>query len=115
MNGMKLPLALVFAMSLQAIALVWYVSKIDSKVETLYSQFQEENKTAVIENQVKMKLDLENVIVLVNEMNEDLKKLKNKDQAIIKQNKKIEKQHKKIFKLFEENINSNSNAYSYGD
>ena len=64
----------------------------------------------------KMKLDLENVIALVNEMNTDLKKLKNKDQVIIKQNNKIEKQHKKIFELFEENINPNSSGgYSYGD
>ena len=106
---MKIPLALVFAMSLQAIALVWYVSKIDSKVETLYSQFEEENQTEVIENQVRMKLDLENVIVLVNQMNKDLKKLKNKDQVIIKQNKKIEKQHKKLFDLIE----GNTNNYSY--
>ena len=108
---MKIPLALVFAMSLQAIALVWYVSKIDSKVETLYSQFQEENKKEVIENQVKMKISLENVISLVNEMNEDLKKLKNKDQAIIKQNKKIVKQHKKLFELIEGNTNSNNYSY----
>ena len=57
-----------------------------------------------------MKLDLENVIALVNEMNKDLKKLKNKDQAIIKQNNKIEKQHKQIFQLFNDNINSNSNS-----
>ena len=70
----------------------------------------------VIENQVKMKMDLENVIALVSDMNKDLKKLKNKDQAIIKQNNKIEKQHKKIFELFEENINPNSSGgYSYGD
>ena len=48
-------------------------------------------------------------------MNKDLKKLKNKDQAIIKQNNKIEKQHKKIFQLFEENVNSNSSGYSYGN
>ena len=111
MNGMKIPLALIFAMSLQAIALVWYVSKIDSKVETLYSQFQQENKKEVIENQVKMKISLENVISLVNEMNEDLKKLKNKDQAIIKQNKKIVKQHKKLFELIEGNTSSD---YNYG-
>ena len=108
---MKIPLALIFAMSLQAIALVWYVSKIDSKVETLYSQFQQENKKEVIENQVKMKISLENVISLVNEMNEDLKKLKNKDQAIIKQNKKIVKQHKKLFELIEGNTSSD---YNYG-
>ncbi len=111
MNGMKIPLALVFAMSLQAIALVWYVSKIDSKVETLYSQFEEENQTEVIENQVRMKLDLENVIALVNDMNKDLKKLKNKDAAIQKTNKKIIKQHDRLFELIE----GNSSNYSYGN
>tara|TARA_R100000656_G_scaffold94890_1_gene68853 strand:+ start:353 stop:694 length:342 start_codon:yes stop_codon:yes gene_type:complete len=113
MNGMKIPLALMFAVALQAIALVWYVSKIDSKVETLYANFKEENQKEVIENQVKMKLDLENVIALVNNMNSDLKKLKNKDQAIIKQNKKIEKQHKKLFELIEGTVSSE--GYSYGD
>ena len=29
MNGMKIPMALIFAVVLQAIGLVWYVSKID--------------------------------------------------------------------------------------
>ena len=110
---MKIPMALIFAVVLQAIGLVWYVSKIDSKVEILYTTFEEDNQRDVIENQVKMKLDLENVIALVKDMNKDLKKLKNKDQVIIKQNNKIEKQHKKIFQLFEENVNSNSGGYSY--
>ena len=32
MNGMKFNAALIFAVILQAIGLVWYVSKIDSKV-----------------------------------------------------------------------------------
>ena len=31
MNGMKIPLAIIFAVAVQAIGLVWYVSKIDSK------------------------------------------------------------------------------------
>ena len=31
MNGMKIPMALIFAVILQAVGLVWYVSKIDSK------------------------------------------------------------------------------------
>ena len=33
MNGLKFNMALVFAVMLQGIALVWYVSKIDSKVK----------------------------------------------------------------------------------
>ena len=105
----KINYSIILALSLQAIALVWFLSQQNSKIDTLYTEFEEQNKKEVIENQVKMKLDLENVIALVNEMNKDLKKLKNKDQAIIKQNNKIEKQHKQIFQLFEATVNPNSN------
>ena len=113
MNGMKINAALIFAVMLQAIGLVWYVSKIDSKVDILYSTFEEENQTEVIENQVKMKLDLANLIAEVSELKQDLKKLKNKDAAIQKTNKKIIKQHDRLFELIEGN--SSSSSYSYGD
>ena len=113
MNGMKIPMALIFAVILQAIGLVWYVSKIDSKVEILYSTFEEENQKDVIENQVKMKLDLENIIAEVKELKQVVKKLKNKDADIQKTNKKIIKQHDRLFELIEGN-NSNR-SYSYGD
>ena len=114
MNNLKIPLTLIFAMVLQFIALVWYVSKIDSKVNILYSTFEEENQKEVIENQVKMKLDLENIIQDVKELRQVVKKLKNKDADIQKTNKKIIKQHDKLFELIEGNTNSNS-SYSYGD
>ena len=114
MNGMKFNLSIIFAIVLQGVALTWFLANQNSKIDTLYTEFEQQNKKEVIANQVKMKLDLENVIALVDEMNKDLKKLKNKDQVIIKQNNKIEKQHKKIFELFEENI-SNSSGYSYGN
>ena len=114
MNGMKINAALIFAVMLQAIGLVWYVSKIDSKVNILYETFEKENQTEVIENQVKMKLDLANLIAEVSELKKDLKKLKNKDAAIQKTNKKIIKQHDRLFELIEGNTNSNSD-YSYGD
>ena len=114
MNGMKFNLSIIFAIVLQGVALTWFLANQNAKIETLYSEFEQQNKKEIIEHQVKMKLDLENVIALVDEMNKDLKKLKNKDQVIIKQNNKIEKQHKKIFELFEENI-SNSSGYSYGN
>ena len=113
MNGMKIPMALIFAVILQAVGLVWYVSKIDSKVEILYSTFEEENQKDVIENQVKMKLDLENIIAEVKELKQVVKKLKNKDADIQKTNKKIIKQHDRVFELIEGN-NSNR-SYSYGD
>ena len=114
MNGMKIPMALIFAVVLQAIGLVWYVSKIDSKVEILYTTFEEENQKEVIENQVKMKLDLENIITEVKELRQVIKKLKNKDADIQKTNKKIIRQHDRLFDLIEGNSSSNS-TYSYGD
>ena len=110
---MKIPMALIFAVVLQAIGLVWYVSKIDSKVEILYTTFEEENQKEVIENQVKMKLDLQNIIAEVNELKKVIKKLRNKDADIQKVNKKIIKQHDRLFELIEGN-NSNR-SYSYGD
>jgi len=111
---MKIPMALIFAVVLQAIGLVWYVSKIDSKVDILYTTFEEENQKEVIENQVKMKLDLQNIITEVDELKKVVKKLRNKDADIQKTNKKIIKQHDRLFELIEGNTNSNS-AYSYGD
>ena len=106
-------MALIFAVVLQAIGLVWYVSKIDSKVDILYTTFEEENQKEVIENQVKMKLDLQNIIAEVDELKKVVKKLRNKDADIQKTNKKIIKQHDKLFELIEGN-NSNR-SYSYGD
>ena len=113
MNGMKIPMALIFAVVLQAIGLVWYVSKIDSKVDILYTTFEEENQKEVIENQVKMKLDLQNIITEVDELKKVVKKLRNKDADIQKTNKKIIKQHDKLFELIEGN--NSSSSYSYGD
>ena len=113
MNGMKIPMALIFAVVLQAIGLVWYVSKIDSKVDILYTTFEEENQKEVIENQVKMKLDLQNIIAEVDDLKKVVKKLRNKDADIQKTNKKIIKQHDRLFELIEGN-NSNR-SYSYGD
>ena len=110
---MKIPMALIFAVILQAIGLVWYVSKIDSKVEILYTTFEEDNQRDVIENQVKMKLDLENIIAEVKELRQVVKKLKNKDADIQKTNKKIIKQHDRLFELIEGN--SSSRSYSYVD
>jgi len=114
MKDLKINAALIFAVVLQAIGLVWYVSKIDSKVDILYSTFEEENQKEVIENQVKMKLDLENIIADVNELKKVIKKLRNKDADIQKVNKKIIKQHDRLFDLIEGNSSTNR-SYSYGD
>ena len=107
MNGMKISFAIVAFVLVQGVAVIWYVSKLDSNGNQMYKNFQEENRKDVIENQVKMKLDLANLIVDVKEMQKDLKKLKNKDAEIMDQ-------HKQLFELLDSGNSSNSN-YSYGD
>ena len=107
MNGNKFNYALVFAVILQFIGLVWYLSKVDSKVNILYGKFEKDSETSVVENQVKMKLDIENLLTDVNELKQELKKSLKKD-------KKIMKQHEKIFELLQDNTNTTGN-YSYGD
>jgi hypothetical protein len=117
MNGLKISFAVVAFVLVQGIGVIWYISKLDSRVDQMYKGFEEENKKDVIENQVKMKLDLENIIADVGELKKVIKKLRNKDADIQKTNKKIIRQHDQLFQLIEgANNNSNSNSsYSYGD
>jgi hypothetical protein len=91
MNGMKIPLALVMAIAVQAGGMLWYVSKIDSKVEIMYSKFQASNEKQVIENQVRMAIDLSNVVegmAITSTQLEDLtlmiEELRKKTQILIK-------------------------------
>ena len=114
MNGFKVSFAIVAFVLVQGVAVIWYVSKLDSKVDQMYKGFEEENRKAVIENQVKMKLDLENIIADVGELRKVIKKLKNKDADIQKVNKKIILQHDKLFDLIEGNSSTNR-SYSYGN
>ena len=105
MKDMKLNYALLFAVLLQAIGLIWYVSKMDSKINILYDKFEKENETSVIENQVKMKLDLEYVMTELKKIKKDLKNSNKTD-------KKIMKQHDQIFEMLQNNEGSSRN-YSY--
>ena len=113
MNGLKISFAVIAFVLVQGIGVIWYISKLDSKVDQMYKGFEEENRKDVIENQVKMKLDLENIIADVKELRQVVKKLKNKDADIQKTNKKIIKQHDRLFELIEGN--SSNRSYSYGD
>ena len=117
MNGLKISFAVVAFVLVQGIGVIWYVSKLDSRVDQMYKSFEEQNKKEVIENQVKMKIDLQNLIADVKQLNKDMKKMQSKDKEIVKQNRSIEKQHKDLFKFLEDQQNnSNSNStYSYGD
>ena len=114
MNGMKFNLGIIFAIVLQGVALTWFLANQNAKIDTLYSEFEQQNKKEVITNQVKMKLDLENIIADVGELKKVIKKLRNKDADIQKVNKKIIKQHDKLFDLIEGNTSTNR-SYSYGD
>ena len=113
MNGLKISFAVVAFVLVQGIGVIWYISKLDSRVDQMYASFEEENKKEVIENQVKMKLDLENLIADVGVFKKDMKNMYKKDKEIVKQNKSIERQHKKLFDLID-GANSKS-SYSYGD
>ena len=105
MNGMKFNAALIFAIVLQAIALVWYVSKIDSRVNILYEKYEVDSDAQVVENQVRMKLAIETLIEDVDSIQKELSKARSKD-------KKIMKQHEEIFELLQNNT-SGSPSYNY--
>jgi len=100
-------IATLLAVSVQFFAVVWYISKMDSKINILYDKFEKENEADVVENQVKMKLDLANLMEDVKAIKKELKKSRNKD-------KEIMEQHSQIFELLQNNSNVPGN-YSYGD
>ena len=100
-------IATLLAVSVQFFAVVWYISKMDSKINILYDKFEKENEADVVENQVKMKLDLANLMEDVKAIKKELKKSRNKD-------KEIMEQHSEIFELLQNNSNVPNN-YSYGD
>ena len=82
MNGMKFNAALIFAIVLQAVALVWYVSKIDSRVNILYEKYEVDSDAEVVENQVRMKLAIETLIEDVDSIQKELSKARSKDKKI---------------------------------
>ncbi len=99
--------ALLFAVLLQFVGLVWYLSKVDSRVSILYDKFEKESEQDVVENQVKMKLDLANLIEDVKQIKKDLRQSNKKD-------KEIMDQHRELFNLLESG-SSSSSSYSYGN
>ena len=122
MNGLKISFAVVAFVLVQGIGVIWYVSKLDSRVDQMYKSFEEENKKEVIENRVKMKLDLENLIADMKGLKKELKRMQSKEKEIVKQNRSIEKQHKDLFKFLEnqqqgmnQQNQTKGGSYSYGD
>ena len=105
MKGVTLNYALIFTVILQAIGLIWYVSKLDSKVETVYQFYQEESQKSVVETQVKMKFDLALLMKELESIKEDIKEGKDKS-------KEIMAQHGQIFKLLQGKVEVPS-GYNY--
>ena len=101
-------IALGVAIASQFFGIVWYVSKLDSKVNILYDKFEKESDLEVVENQVKMKLDLEHLV-------KDMKQLKKQLKEENSKNKEIMEQHNDIYKLLREGTSNVPNNYSYGD
>ena len=114
MGGVKLSFAVVAFVIIQGVAVIWYVSKLDSRVDHIYKSFEEENKKEVIENQVKMKIDLENLIADVNDLQKEMRQMNKKD-------KEIMDQHKQLFNLLNSSTDmmqqnqTKGGSYSYGD
>jgi hypothetical protein len=89
MKDMKFNYALIFAVALQFIGLVWYLSKVDSRVSILYDKFEKENEQDVVENQVKMKLDLANLMEDVKAIKKEMRQANKKDREIMEQHEQI--------------------------
>ena len=105
MNGMKVPLAIVMAIAIQAGAMLWYVSGIDHRVSTMYEEYQQSNQKAVIENQVRMEMNLQQVMealaitaIQVDKLTTTSEKLKKSNATLVKQNKQIKTQLNNIKK-----------------
>ena len=102
---MKIPLAIVMAIAIQAGAMLWYVSGIDHRVTTMYTEYQQSNQKAVIENQVRMEMNLQRVMealaitaIQVDKLTTISEKLKKSNATLVKQNKQIKTQLNNIKK-----------------
>lgn len=112
MDGMKVPLAIVMAIALQAGAMLWYVSGIDHRVNTMYIEYQKSNQKAVIENQVRMEMDLQQVVKAVVGMGQQVMMNKEAIGILIEQNSVLIKQNKVIKKqlnTLKKQLNQNKN------
>ena len=107
MNGFKIPAAIVLAIVVQAGAMLWYISGIDHRVTTMYAEYQKSNQKAVIENQVRMEMDLQEVIKAVVGMGQQvtvnqaaLQILIDETADLMQQNKALKKQVNTLKKQF---------------
>ena len=103
MNGIKFNASVILAVVLNFVALTWFLSQQNSKIESMWADVQELTDKMAIEENVKMKLD-------IAQLKKDISKMQKKD-------KTIERQHKEIFQLLLESGNQNQQnqkGFSYG-
>ena len=93
MTNLKINASVILVLILQACALVWFLSNQNSKIESMWADMQDLSNKMAIEENVKMKLDIE-------QLKKDISKMQKKD-------KTIERQHKEIFQLLLEGNNQN--------
>ncbi len=100
---MKFNASVILAVVLNFVALTWFLSQQNSKIESMWADVQELTDKMAIEENVKMKLD-------IAQLKKDISKMQKKD-------KTIERQHKEIFQLLLESGNQNQQnqkGFSYG-
>jgi len=110
MTNLKINASVILVLILQACALVWFLSNQNSKIESMWADMQELTDKIAIEENVKLKLTVE-------QLQKDMKKLQNQEKTITKNNKKIMKQHSQIFDLLSDGssqIQQNQKGFSYG-
>ena len=111
MTNLKINASVILVLILQACALVWFLSNQNSKIESMWADMQELTDKMAIEENVKLKLTVE-------QLQKDITKLQNREKIIVKDNKKIMKQHSQIFDLLSDGnsqIQQNQKGYSYND
>jgi zona occludens toxin (predicted ATPase) len=92
--------------------MLWYVSGIDHRVNTMYIEYQKSNQKAVIENQVRMEMDLQQVVKAVVGMGQQVMMNKEAIGILIEQNSVLIKQNKAIKKqlnTLKKQLNQNKN------
>jgi seryl-tRNA synthetase len=94
----KFNIGVIFAIAIQFGTFVWFLSSQNSKIETLYKFYEAESAKEVITNQVKMKLDLENMVISVNEVTKELTKIKKQMERFAKKTNQISNQIEKFHK-----------------
>ena len=109
MTNLKINASVILVLILQACALVWFLSNQNSKIESMWADMQELTDKIAIEENVKLKLTVE-------QLQKDITKLQNREKIIVKDNKKIMKQHSQIFDLLSDDNSQrqqNQKGYRY--